>query len=178
MNDKLMEVDRTFLSRSSEAYKHQILGFTSTVEEIPVYDADSPDFYRANNMSLSLQLYFPKLRAALDCGRRMMSGIDLSESGNRANFPNTRFSQSTNEDYAPDSDHRDVEGSMSRDAGVNRSGGGGYSFPVNYRLSFITDPSICRDWRYTAAQKIASLTRALDATSAVLQSPLLPEESE
>lgn len=181
MNDKLMEVDRTFLSRSSEAYKHQILGFTSTVEDVP----ENVDLYQANanNTSLSLQLYFPKLRMALDCGRKqealamtMTNPMQSRSAGqiSRGNHPRQKDQTWENERVSKSS----------------QSGGGGGSkgriisslFPplLNYKTAatFITDPGACRDWRYVAQQKIASLTRALDATSAVLQSPLLPEESE
>lgn len=184
MNDKLMEVDRTFLSRSSEAYKHQILGFTSTVDDIPVSGTGSSDLYQANNMSLSLQLYFPKLRAALDCGRRMMAEIDLrsqqslKDFGSGANLGNTGINYSLNEDDAPNLDQQDLNKARKRISRSNRSPTTSFPSSLNYRASFITDASMCRDWRYTASQKIASLTRALDATSAVLQSPLLPEESE
>ena len=180
MNDKLMEVDRTFLSRSSEAYKHQILGFASTVDDIPV--TGGSDLYQANNMSLSLQLYFPKLRAALDCGRKSLAEINSRSQvsrgfGNGANLPNIRINYPLKEDAPDEFDQQDPAKAHDRIYRGNHSSSS-YPFTLNYRTSFITDPPTCHDWRYTASQKIASLTRALDATSAVLQSPLLPEESE
>ncbi|OXA57011.1 Glutamate carboxypeptidase 2 [Folsomia candida] len=161
INDKLMEIDRAFLSRSSDVYKHLVLGFTSNMDEIRINGT-------ADNMSTSLDHFFPKLRESLECGRRVhelaeeqepgikeIKTISLSRSGSKINSfakHRSRRIRSREKKFRT----RDLDGIG----------------------TFALDTSICHDWHIVASQRIASLTRALDAASAILQSPLLPEESE
>lgn len=156
-----MEIDRAFLSRSSDVYKHLVLGFTSNMDEIRINGT-------ADNMSTSLDHFFPKLRESLECGRRVhelaeeqepgikeIKTISLSRSGSKINSfakHRSRRIRSREKKFRT----RDLDGIG----------------------TFALDTSICHDWHIVASQRIASLTRALDAASAILQSPLLPEESE
>jgi hypothetical protein len=190
-----MEIDRTFLSRSSDVYKHQVLGFSSDMEEISI---NRPT---ANNISTSYNHYFPKLKEALECGRviqemeeqgvgyepgiKEMRNINLRPSGSEINsLTKHRRNIRSRRTRSRDKKFR------SRDPDAFLKGIGTYWL----------DSSICHDWHAVALQRIQSLTRALDAASAVLQvikifysspvhiipnwklfvfqSPLLPEESE
>ncbi|CAG7722842.1 unnamed protein product [Allacma fusca] len=119
INDKLMSLDRAFLSRKSDIFKHLVLGFTNYFL-LPTYGHWA-------NSSNSYNHHFPKLREAFLCGRKMTT--------------------------PPPPD------------------------PVLNRL-WADEINDCHDWKTTAAQEVAALIRALDAAAAVLQSPLLPEESD
>lgn len=164
-----MEIDRAFLSRSShDDYKHQVLGFTYDMEEIRINGSSSST---DNTISTSLNHYFPKLREALECGRRAeeqepgikeIKDISLSRSGgseinSSTKRRNSRRTRSREKKFRT----RDLD-----------------AFPTGIGTYLLSDSSICHDWHLLATQRIVSLTKALDFASGVLQSPLLPEESE
>jgi hypothetical protein len=146
----------------------------------------------ANNASMSLDHYFPKLKEALECGRRREQGgerrqqsgikeigVDINSSLTQINDSGSSGSSSQmnkkNRRNANGTRRRRVRSREFRlrnrdlDFFPTYAGSGG-----RYRIDF----AICHDWHTAASQRIASLTRALDAASAVIQSPLLPEESE
>jgi len=191
-----MEIDRTFLSRSSDVYKHQVLGFTSDMEEISINGTTAN-----NNTSMSLDHYFPKLKESLECGRRkehQQLQLQLHRQvGEIKEIDDDDISHSkSNEGGGSESRGRNKKKNRRNANAVRRrrirsrefrlrnrdpdfflpsySGGGGGAGGISYRMDF----AICHDWHTVASQRIASLTRALDAASAVIQSPLLPEESE
>ena len=135
-----MEIDRSFLSRTSDVYRHQILGFT--------YETSLNNSAQEQGS----ENYFPKLRAALECGRSEQLREDEKKNLLR-NGRQTRLGRG-------------------KKSSADSSNGG---FTTTSNIEDIED---CIDWRIRAAQEIIALTRSLDAASAVLQSPLLPEESE
>ena len=70
-----MEVDRAFLSRKSEVYKHQVVGFSSCTW-LPSHAGPSGNDTGDENCTTDLSSFpsyrynFPKLREILECGRQ------------------------------------------------------------------------------------------------------------